>query len=347
MPALSLVSRGILALVLLVLPIYLVVMAPLKLLLLLVLYVPPLILFGCTYLYAKRLATKLNWEMLFRVFFGGFFPGVVLAIVAESLLTFLFFFVFLGSDSKEILQEYQEYGHAHPNATAGEILSHLNFRQTFGFFLFIFSLAFVVAGVVEEYIKYWLVKGKCCVASGLCTPFTSPHVVDPFYTILCFAAAGCGFATCENVGYVFIQTGFSNQIQTAIARSLLATPLHVLCTCMTGMNIVSIELNRAHQQELLERSYLEKALTTFRCLLPAIIFHGVYDFQAFICSIFLPNWPHASILVGAICILLGANYVHQVYSFINWDYQVLDFDDAALNAMEHGEEIDNLQVQAN
>ncbi|OQR94256.1 hypothetical protein ACHHYP_01550 [Achlya hypogyna] len=320
------------------LPLYLAVTAPAELLVLGVLYLPPALLFGRVYLSASKRPTRLNWEMLLRVFFGGFFPGVFLALLVESILTVLFFVACV--DAGDIMDQYAKYSDAHPLATSTEILSHLHFKQTLGFFVFVFLLAFVVAGVVEEYVKYWLVKGRCCIASGLCTPLASPHVVDPFYTILCFAAAGVGFATCENAGYAFTQGTLEGRLQTAALRSLLATPLHVLCTSLTGMQVVALELRRAEAPETDGRRTTCQALaTTLHCILPAVVLHGLYDFQTFLCSALLPEASYASYVAGAGCLLLGGWYLRRLYEYINWDYQVLDYSDAAVHAMETGAEL--------
>ncbi|EQC35423.1 hypothetical protein SDRG_07133 [Saprolegnia diclina VS20] len=337
MAALSPVSRVVLVVGLVAAPLYLAATSLSALLVLAVLYMPPAALFGWMYLSAKARATsKVNWDMLFRVFCGGLCPGVLLAMVVESVLTAALFFLCI--DSADVFAQYERYGSAHPNATSTEILSHLHIGHTLGFFVFVFCLAFVVAGLVEEYLKYWLVKGRCCIASGFCTPLTSPHIVDPFYTVLCFAAAGCGFATFENMGYAFTQATFEPQLQTALLRGLLATPLHVLCTSLTGMRVVAAELRKA-QAPLEPASTCQALVATIRCILPAVVLHGVYDFQMFVCTALLPESTYASMLMGALCLVLGAWYVYRLYTFINWDYQVLDYSDAAVHAMETGAEL--------
>lgn len=90
-----------------------------------------------------------------------------------------------------------------------------------------FLIAVMVAPIVEEYAKFFIVKN---------TVFGTGEFNEPIDGIIYAAAAGLGFATLENVIYVFssLETSFLFAVQTGVVRALISVPGHVLFSAMWG-----------------------------------------------------------------------------------------------------------------
>ena len=118
-----------------------------------------------------------------------------------------------------------------------------------GFFpVFLYYLFGV--GLVEEFMKF--LSLRAC-------PYRSSHFDNPIGGIVFGVAAGLGFATSENVSYLF-QSG----VQTAIIRALVSVPSHALLGAIIGF-------------------YLAEAKIRVRPLLAlgglgiAVFLHGLFD----------------------------------------------------------------------
>lgn len=90
-----------------------------------------------------------------------------------------------------------------------------------------FLIVVMVAPVVEESGKYLVVRK---------TVYESWEFDEPVDGIIYAAAAGLGFATLENVIYVFsaLETSLFLALQTGLVRALISVPGHVLFSAMWG-----------------------------------------------------------------------------------------------------------------
>jgi RsiW-degrading membrane proteinase PrsW (M82 family) len=90
-----------------------------------------------------------------------------------------------------------------------------------------FLVAVAIAPVVEESAKFLVVRK---------TVYETPEFDEPIDGIVYAAAAGLGFATLENIIYVFSawETSFVFALQTGIVRAFLSVPGHVLFSVMWG-----------------------------------------------------------------------------------------------------------------
>jgi RsiW-degrading membrane proteinase PrsW (M82 family) len=90
-----------------------------------------------------------------------------------------------------------------------------------------FLIAVVVAPIVEEYSKYFVVRN---------TVFRTRQFNEPVDGIIYAAAVGLGFATLENVIYVLssLETSFLFAVQTGVIRALISVPGHVLFSAIWG-----------------------------------------------------------------------------------------------------------------
>jgi RsiW-degrading membrane proteinase PrsW (M82 family) len=99
-----------------------------------------------------------------------------------------------------------------------------------GAFLPEFLIVVLVAPVVEELGKYLVVRK---------TVYESAEFDEPVDGIVYAAAAGLGFATLENVLYVFasLETSLFLAVGTGLVRAVLSVPGHVLFSAMWGYSL--------------------------------------------------------------------------------------------------------------
>lgn len=121
--------------------------------------------------------------------------------------------------------------------------------------------AFLSIAVVEEVVKYLAVKAKA---------YGSPNFSEVMDGIVYGVAAGLGFATVENIFYVF---GFGT-ISTAIIRAFLSVPSHAAYAGIMGFYLgVAKPFSQNSKDQ--ERKLIITGLAT------AVILHGLYDTIAF------------------------------------------------------------------
>ncbi|TYP98070.1 RsiW-degrading membrane proteinase PrsW (M82 family) [Tenacibaculum adriaticum] len=116
--------------------------------------------------------------------------------------------------------------------------------------------AFVVVGFVEEFSKYIIVRYYAQ---------TNKEFNEPFDGIVYAVMVSMGFATLENVLYVF-QYGAG----TGIIRAFTAVPAHATFAILMGFFMGKAKFSK------------NKRLFNLIGLLLAILFHGAYDFFLFI-----------------------------------------------------------------
>lgn len=90
-----------------------------------------------------------------------------------------------------------------------------------------FFVAVLIAPVVEESAKFLVVRR---------TIYENKEFDEPMDGIVYAAAVGLGFATLENIIYVFsaLETSFAFAIETGLVRAFLSVPGHVLFSVMWG-----------------------------------------------------------------------------------------------------------------
>jgi len=93
-----------------------------------------------------------------------------------------------------------------------------------------FLIVVLVAPVVEETGKYLVVRK---------TVYESVEFDEPVDGIVYSSAAGLGFATLENVVYVFaaLETSLALALGTGLVRAVLSVPGHVLFSAMWGYSL--------------------------------------------------------------------------------------------------------------
>ncbi len=137
-----------------------------------------------------------------------------------------------------------------------------------------FVKAFVIVALVEEFSKYIIVRYFAQVRR---------EFNEPFDGIVYAVMVSMGFATLENILYVF-QYGFS----TGVLRAFTAVPAHATFAILMGYFMGKAKFSKKN-----------KVVLNLTGLLLAVIFHGAYDFFLFIN--FIPGisiGAFASLLIG-------------------------------------------------
>ena len=129
-----------------------------------------------------------------------------------------------------------------------------------GTLLYNFVFGFIVAALVEESFKFFVLYKFT---------FKSPHFNYRFDGVVYAVFVSMGFAILENVLYVF-QGGLG----VAISRALLALPLHAACGVYMGI---------AYGQQKVNSLYKPASFGSVAraCLPVPILIHGFYDSCAF------------------------------------------------------------------
>lgn len=133
--------------------------------------------------------------------------------------------------------------------------------------------AFLIVALVEEFSKFIFIRGIL---------YNNKNFNEPFDGIVYAVMVGMGFATFENILYVF-QGG----IGTAIMRMLTAVPAHATFAVLMGYYLGKAKFEH------------KKSYYAFHALGIATLFHGAYDYCLFIS--FVPG-----IVLGALASLIIA-----------------------------------------
>lgn len=116
--------------------------------------------------------------------------------------------------------------------------------------------AFLVVGFSEEISKYMMVR---------IFAFKRMAFDDPFDGIVYTVMVGMGFATLENIGYVY-----EHGMATGIVRMFMSVPAHATFAVLMGYHIGLAKFDPAHKTRHL-----------FYAILWPVIFHGTFDFFLF------------------------------------------------------------------
>jgi len=132
---------------------------------------------------------------------------------------------------------------------------------TIAIFVPVIILAVIVAPIVEESAKYLVVRRFV---------YDRIEFNDPMDGIVYACASALGFATLENIIYVFssLETSVTLAVGTGVVRALLSVPGHALFSSMWGYS-----LGQAKFRPVEERQGI-----IIRGLILAMILHGLFNF---------------------------------------------------------------------
>ena len=145
-----------------------------------------------------------------------------------------------------------------------------------GSFQYTVVLAFIVVALTEEGCKYLMLKRYA---------YRKPEFDEPFDGIIYCVMVGMGFATLENIGYVY-----DNGIATGILRMFLSVPAHASFAVLMGYYAGMAKFNKVNEGALLLKGFLL-----------AVLFHGMFD-----CLLFLSEDKKITEFVSGGLLTLGA-----------------------------------------
>lgn len=119
----------------------------------------------------------------------------------------------------------------------------------------LFVVAFVFVALIEEGLKFWVVKKKA---------YPHPAFNEHYDGVIYAVVASLGFAALENVFYVM-----DGGISVGVIRAVLSVPAHALFGATMGYYM---SLARFSGNKNIERRLLMKGLFL------AVFWHGLYDF---------------------------------------------------------------------
>lgn len=149
----------------------------------------------------------------------------------------------------------------------------------------LFSIAiytFVIIAASEEFSKYIFLRYYA---------YKKPAFNEPFDGIIYAIMVGMGFATVENLMYVFGTETVGSAWATAGLRALTAVPAHATFAAVMGYYVGLAKFNRKNEKALL-----------FQGFLFATILHGFYDFFLF------QNWTPGLYIGAVISLIIGLRF---------------------------------------
>jgi len=128
-----------------------------------------------------------------------------------------------------------------------------------GMFTNLFLYVFIGIALVEEGVKYFFLKKYL---------FNKPEFNEPMDGIVYAVMISLGFATVENIFYVFNHPG--QEMQVAIMRMFTAIPLHAACGVILGYFVGLAKFSD------------NKNILLYKGLFLATLVHGLYNYFIFL-----------------------------------------------------------------
>jgi len=226
------------------------IMAPALTAILTLLAIPVVVFFVW---WSMRGAKHAQLDHLISLFAIGFFPAALAVLAVESFITIMLGIILFLSEFEEWFESFTD--------------NQKKMEHTFGYFVFLFATAFIVAGICEESMKYLLT-----------------HRVQKWnrdfkdWRGYCYlgAAATLGFSTIENIGYTLSSYSAASKssseserllqaLLTAVQRILVSTPLHLSTAVLIALLVAKKEV-------------FSQPLSAFRILALPVLFHGAFNF---------------------------------------------------------------------
>lgn len=198
--------------------------------------------------------------------------GMVLVIVLQGVFAYPLALLLFRSDAKEYIKEFTTSEDKIKDAAHRQRRMAMSRRWQYWAFLFIF--AFIMAGVLEEGLKYCAIMLACR---------HGKVATDRDYITVPIAAA-VGFATVE-VAATAYGTSKNNaspkKLLTIVERTVFGIPGHAMTAALIGVNVLA-------------RDTRSEPLTAWQVLRPSVLFHGCSDFILFAISAYNGNvgWVH-------------------------------------------------------
>lgn len=273
-------------------------------------------------------------DTVVKMFASGFLPGAAIALVVELSLTVLFALVCFADQIPAVIASLRKHLSA---AEAGDaelpivpddgqpaltnfLLSSIH--KSFGYFAFLFFMAYVIAALVEESIKWGVVRCRCPRPCCISVLARTAGVNHPMSIVVYVLAGALGFSTIENIVFscgshiVIPDQSVADKFLNCMERVLFAVPVHSICAGLTGVQLV--------------RKEFVGDVEWIMVLVPAIIVHGTFDFQSFLVGALVESEMMQLILTSLNCavVLVGS------WWYLWYSISELRFDITAQNPVE-------------
>lgn len=199
--------------------------------------------------------------------------GIAIVITIQSILAYLIAFLLFGSDAKEYLSEAGKSEKEIKDDEHRKKRKEMSRRWQYWVFMLIF--AFLLAGLVEEGLKYYIIDGV-----------RSYGWIDREDEYIAIAiATALGFSTTENLGFIYAAVKTKEKpsifVLTVLERVALGMPGHSMTAALLGLNMLARDLRH-------------KDYTPWQILALPVFFHGCFDFMLFAISAYNGNigWIH-------------------------------------------------------
>lgn len=185
--------------------------------------------------------------------------GVAAVSIVQTLIGYVFGIIIFGSTFDEYMEEFGRKNVA--TITENERRRRAEMAWTWQYFTMILIFAFILAGSLEEIVKYVAItinRGR-------------GGKLKPIEYIGFALASSLGFSTIENIGFVYVSTEAESVgmiAVTLIERLVLGSTGHCLMAALTACNMIASDVHGA-------------CMTPWQILYPAILYHGMFDFAIF------------------------------------------------------------------
>jgi Cys-rich protein (TIGR01571 family) len=192
----------------------------------------------------------------------------------------------------------------------------------------LFLMAFVVAAGCEECMKHFAVR--CCAFPT--------SLKEPYEVLVYLVAAALGFSTAENIEYVFGTRAspipgtslFVGEILILLVRVLM--PIHVICAVLQSINLSKV-LMGAHS-------------SLFFILLPALVLHGLFDFQLFLAGVieYVYDLNSIALEIGSLVFSLLLAIGSGIYAYKSFRQVMNNFEQGFMVISSNDEEVMNAML---
>lgn len=141
---------------------------------------------------------------------------------------------------------------------------------------------FVIVAGSEEFSKYLFLRYYA---------YRKPSFNEPYDGIVYAVMVGMGFATIENLLYVFGSENLGAAWATAGLRAVTAVPAHATFAAVMGYYVGLAKFNHTHERRLMLQGFLG-----------AVVLHGFYDFFLF------QNWKVGLMAGAGVSLIIGVRF---------------------------------------
>ncbi|KAI0597786.1 hypothetical protein F4775DRAFT_218484 [Biscogniauxia sp. FL1348] len=240
--------------------------------------------------------------------------GTTVVIIIQSILSYVFALVLFQADTERFFAEFQRSGADIASMDAETLAARRQMAASWPNWIFNFLLAFVMAGTVEEWLKY----------SALALAHRYGRIFHERNYIVLAAAGAMGFGTFEAIGFIYAAArepeGPGGLAMAVVERIVVGPPMHAVGAALIGLNTA-------------RRDFHGQSLGIANIIALPLFFHGLLDFCLFSFSALDGNvgWihPHGKRLLlvygvvltvhGILIIYVRRRFLGHTFSKVNRD----------------------------